>query len=90
MWLILLKSAKDRFLGVDTLEQPVPSRLRYGTTCLLIRNTIGSMSCSVEWGIAQCLAWDPQGARGPEVRGNFSTASGALGEETVAKHDMVM
>jgi hypothetical protein len=27
---------------------------------------------------------------GPEVRGNFSTASGALGEETVAKHDMVM
>jgi hypothetical protein len=30
----------------------VSPRVRYGTTCLLIRNTIGSVSCSVEWGLA--------------------------------------
>jgi hypothetical protein len=28
----------------------VPPRVRYGMTCLLIRNTITSVSCSVEWG----------------------------------------
>jgi hypothetical protein len=27
-------------------------RVRYGMTFLLIRNTIGSVSCSVEWGLA--------------------------------------
>jgi hypothetical protein len=38
MW--LLESAKDRILGVDTPGQHVPSCVRYGITCLLIRNTI--------------------------------------------------
>jgi hypothetical protein len=52
MWIVLLESAKDRFLGVDTLEQPVPPRVQYGTTCLLIRDTICSVSCSVAWGMA--------------------------------------
>jgi hypothetical protein len=47
-----LKFAKDRILGVDIPEQHVPPRVWYGTTCLLIRNAIGSMSCSVEWGLA--------------------------------------
>jgi hypothetical protein len=65
MWLVMLKSAKDRFLGVDPpLEQLVTRRVRYGMTCLLIRNTIGSVSWLIEWGMSQCLAWDPQGARG--------------------------
>jgi hypothetical protein len=50
MWLGLLKSAKDRFLGVDTLEQPVPPRVQYGMSCLLYRGAIGSESCSVAWG----------------------------------------
>jgi hypothetical protein len=36
MWLVLLDSAKDWFLGVDTPGQQVSSRVRYGTTCLLI------------------------------------------------------
>jgi hypothetical protein len=49
MWLAMLESAKDRILGVDTLGQHVPSRVRYGMTCLLIRNTIGCVLCSVEW-----------------------------------------
>jgi hypothetical protein len=50
MW--LLESAKDRVLGVDTLEQQVPPCVRYGMTCLLIRNTIGSVSYLDEWGMA--------------------------------------
>jgi hypothetical protein len=50
MWLVMLKSAKDRVLGVDTPRQHVPSRVRCGTTCLLIRYAIGCVSCSVEWG----------------------------------------
>jgi hypothetical protein len=31
MWLIMLESAKDRILGVDTPGQHVPPRVRYGT-----------------------------------------------------------
>jgi hypothetical protein len=50
MWLVMLESAKDRILGVDTLEQQVPPRVRYGTACLLIRYVVGCVSCSVEWG----------------------------------------
>jgi hypothetical protein len=50
MWLVMLEYAKDRILGVDTLGQHVPPRVRYETACLLIRNAIGCVSCSVEWG----------------------------------------
>jgi hypothetical protein len=50
MWFVMLKSAKDRILGVDTSGQHVSPCVRYGTTCLLIRNTMGSVSCAVEWG----------------------------------------
>jgi hypothetical protein len=49
---MVLKSAKDQILGVDTLGQHVPPRVQYRMTCLLIRNTIGIVSCSVEWGLA--------------------------------------
>jgi hypothetical protein len=49
MWLVMLKSAKDRILGVDTLGQQVPPRARYGMACLLIRYVVGCVSCSVEW-----------------------------------------
>jgi hypothetical protein len=31
-WVALLKSAMDRFLGVDPLGQHVPPHVRYGTT----------------------------------------------------------
>jgi hypothetical protein len=50
MWLVILESAKDRILGVDTLGQHVPPRVRYGTFWLLIRYAIGCVSCLVEWG----------------------------------------
>jgi hypothetical protein len=33
MWIVMLKSAKDRILGVDTSGQHVPPRVRYGTAC---------------------------------------------------------
>jgi hypothetical protein len=45
---VVLKSAKDRILGVDTQGQHVPPRVWYGTAGLLIRNAIGCVSCSVE------------------------------------------
>jgi hypothetical protein len=50
MWFVMLESAKNRILGVDTPGQHVPPRVRYGTVCLLLRNTICCVSCSVEWG----------------------------------------
>jgi hypothetical protein len=49
---MVLESTKDRILGVDTPGQHVPPRVRYGMTYLLIKNTIGSVSCSVEWEMA--------------------------------------
>jgi hypothetical protein len=48
MWFVILKSAKDRVIGVDTSGQQVPPRVRYGTTCLLIRDVVGSVPCSDE------------------------------------------
>jgi hypothetical protein len=50
MWFSMLESAKDQILGVDILRQHVSPCVRYGMTCLLIRNTIGCVSCSVESG----------------------------------------
>jgi hypothetical protein len=37
MWYVMLESAKDQVIGIDTLGQQVSPRVRYGTTCLLIR-----------------------------------------------------
>jgi hypothetical protein len=48
MWFIMLKSAKNRVIGVDTLGQQVPPRVWYGTTCLLIRDAVGSVPYSNE------------------------------------------
>jgi hypothetical protein len=50
MWFVMLKSAKDKILGVDTPGQHVPPRVRYEMTYLLIRYDIGYVSCSGEWG----------------------------------------
>jgi hypothetical protein len=46
MWFVMLESTKDRVIGVDTLGQQVLPRVRYGTTCLLIRDVVGSVPCS--------------------------------------------
>jgi hypothetical protein len=48
MWFVMLESAMDRVIGVDTLGQQVPPRVRYEMTCLLIRHAMGSVPCSVE------------------------------------------
>jgi hypothetical protein len=44
----MLESAKDQILGVDNPGQQVSPRVRYGTTCLLIRDAVGSVACSDE------------------------------------------
>jgi hypothetical protein len=50
----------DRCYGLSKIcnggEQPVPPHVWYGTTCLLIWDAIGSVSCSVAWGKAWHLA----------------------------------
>jgi hypothetical protein len=49
MWIVMLESAKDRILGVDTLGQQVPPRVRYGIVYLLIRDAVESVPFSDEW-----------------------------------------
>jgi hypothetical protein len=48
MWFVMLESAKNRVIGVDTTGQQVLLRVRYRTTCLVIRDAVGSVSCSDE------------------------------------------
>jgi hypothetical protein len=49
MWIVMLKSAKYRVLGVETPGQQVPPCFWYGTACLLIRDAVGGVPCSDEW-----------------------------------------
>jgi hypothetical protein len=67
MWFLMLESAKDGVIGVDTLGQQVLSRVWYGTTFLLIRDVVESLPCSDEWeiGVVTCLG--SHGARGVMV-----------------------
>jgi hypothetical protein len=67
MWLVMLKSAKDRVIGVDTPGQQVSPRVWYGTTCLLIRDAVGSVPCSDEWEIDVVTCLGSHGARGVVV-----------------------
>jgi hypothetical protein len=48
LWLVMLESAKDRVIGVDTPGQQVLPRVRYGMACLIIRDTVGSVPYSDE------------------------------------------
>jgi hypothetical protein len=71
------------------LEQPVPPRVPYGSSCLLIRDAIGSVLLDyVGKGTMFSLGstWCKRG----QCWRNLSTVSGALGEETVAKHDILL
>jgi hypothetical protein len=47
MWFVMLESAKDRILGVDTPGQYVLPHVRYGMACLLIRYAIGKCTLLV-------------------------------------------
>jgi hypothetical protein len=49
LWLVMLESAMDRVLGVDTIGQQVPPCVQYETACLLIRDVVCCESCSVVW-----------------------------------------
>jgi hypothetical protein len=67
MWLVMLESAKDRVLGVDTLGQQVPPHVWYGTAYLLIRGTVGSVPCLDQWEIGVVTHPGSHGARGAVV-----------------------
>jgi hypothetical protein len=60
----MLECAKDRVLGVDTPGQQVPPYVRYGMACLLIRDTVRSVPCSVEWEIGVVTRLGSHSARG--------------------------
>jgi hypothetical protein len=66
MWFVMLESAKDRVIGLDTPRQQVSPRVRYGTACLLIRDAVGSVPCSDEWEIS-IVTPGSHGARGVVV-----------------------
>jgi hypothetical protein len=74
----MLKFAKDRVLGVDTPRQQVPPRVRYRTTCLLIRGVVGNVPYLDEWEIGVVTRLVSHGARGAVVPrttpGNLSIA----------------
>jgi hypothetical protein len=89
--LVMLKSTKDRILGVDTPGQHVPPHVRYGTACLLIRYARGCVSCSVEWGWHHTLwsvfvnSLNHMVQEGVFCVGNLSTASGGRLSENHSK-----
>jgi hypothetical protein len=67
VWFVMLESAKDQVIGVDTPGQQVPPRVRYGTACLVIRDAVGSVPCSNEWEISVVTRLGSHGARGAVV-----------------------
>jgi hypothetical protein len=93
---VVLKSAKNQFLGVDTSGQHVPLCVQYETTCLLIRNAIGYVSYSVEWGCASFFVSyfmkmpEPHGARGPFAGKSLALQAGSFARESIAKHDILL
>jgi hypothetical protein len=67
MWFVMLESTNDQVLRLDTPRQQVPPRVRYGTTCLLIRDDVETVPCSDEWEIGIITRLGSHGARGVMV-----------------------
>jgi hypothetical protein len=67
IWYVMLESAKDRVIGVDTLGQQVPPCVWYGMACLLIRDDVESVPCSDEWEFGVVTRPGSHGARGAVV-----------------------
>jgi hypothetical protein len=63
----MLESAKHRVIGVDIPRQQVPPCVRYGMTCLLIRDVVESVSCSDEGEFGVVTHPGSHGARGTVV-----------------------
>jgi hypothetical protein len=61
IWFVMLKSAKDRIVGVDTPGQYVPPRVWYGMACWLIRKALATLSCWMS-GIGMAIPMRLQGA----------------------------
>jgi hypothetical protein len=95
-WHVVLKSAKNQILEVDTPGQYVSPRVRYGTTYLLISNVIGSVSCSFERGLTSffvtyfviCLNHMVQ--ERPFVGEFLALQAGPFAKKPVAKHDILL
>jgi hypothetical protein len=84
IWFIMLESAKDQILELNTPGEQVLPRVWYEMTCLLNRNTIGcvvldKVGMTPYFVISVCDILyelpEPHGARGDICVGNFSTAS---------------
>jgi hypothetical protein len=69
MWFVMLKSAKDRVIGVDTPWQQVPPRVRYGTACLLIRDDVGK--CALLGWVGIWRSYSPRLTRCKRGRGTM-------------------
>jgi hypothetical protein len=67
MWIVMLESAKNRVLGVDTLGQQLPPCVQYGRACLVIRDAMGNVPCSDEWEIGIVTGLGSHGAIGVVV-----------------------
>jgi hypothetical protein len=67
MWMVMLESAKDQVLGVDTPGQQVLPHVWYRMACLLIRDAMESVPCSIEWEIGVVTYLCSHGARGVMV-----------------------
>jgi hypothetical protein len=77
----------------------VPPCVWYGTTCLLIRNAIGSVSCSVEWGLSSffmsyfviyfVIHLNHMVQEGPFAGESLVLQAGPFAGEFVAKYDIL-
>jgi hypothetical protein len=83
MWFVMLESAKDRVIGVDTPGQQVPPRVRYRMACPLIRDVVGSVPYSDEWEIGVVTHLGSHGAKGRGTAIGIVTRPGLL-QETLA------
>jgi hypothetical protein len=64
---VMLESAEDRVIGVDTPRQQVPPCVQYGTISLIIRDAVGSVPCLDEWEFVVVTRLGSHGARGTVV-----------------------
>jgi hypothetical protein len=67
MWFVMLESANDQVIGVDTPGQQVSPRVWYGMACLLIRDAVGSVPCLDEWEIGVVTHLGSHGVTGVVV-----------------------